>query len=73
MNPIENILFKDYIQKLTLILETILSFKENKDKGSESCFNNGKFIAGIILNIVKNTKCLTPEEQNLEALAKSFF
>ncbi|AJW07819.1 ASB_HP2_G0053990.mRNA.1.CDS.1 [Saccharomyces cerevisiae] len=73
VNPIENILFKDYIQKLTLILETILSFKENKDKGSESCFNNGKFIAGIILNIVKNTKCLTPEEQNLEALAKSFF
>lgn len=55
------------------MLETILSFKNNKDKGSESCFNNGKFIAGMILNLVKGTEYLTPEETKLQTLAKLFF
>ncbi|CAI1753413.1 hypothetical protein SEUBUCD646_0P01270 [Saccharomyces eubayanus] len=72
-SPIENILFMNYIQKLILMLETILSFKNNEDKGSESCFNNGKFIAGMILNLVKGTEYLTPEETKLETLAKLFF
>ncbi|CAI4052749.1 hypothetical protein N7582_005551 [Saccharomyces uvarum] len=73
VSPIENILFIDYPQKLILMLETILSFKNNKDKGSESCFNNGKFIAGMILNLVKGTEYLTPEETKLQTLAKLFF
>ncbi|EHM99941.1 Bem4p [Saccharomyces cerevisiae x Saccharomyces kudriavzevii VIN7] len=73
VNPVENILFKNYAQKLILIMETIRSFSENKDKGSESCFNNGKFIAGMVLNITEGIEYLTPEENELKTLAKSFF
>lgn len=72
-NISNNYLFDRHLEDLIVVLDTILSIKDNAGMGGESAFNNGKFIAGIILNILKKTDVLTSTEEELRGKALFFF
>lgn len=69
----DNLLFTNEIVQLKSLLEALISLKDKTDKGSESAFNNGMFVAGIIVNLLEKQDALTTEETNLQHLAKAFF
>lgn len=67
-----NKLFEYHASHLETLLSTILTLKENNDSGSQSVWNNGKFVAGMVLKLLDN-QVLTPEEIELKGTAKGFF
>ncbi|SMN20565.1 similar to Saccharomyces cerevisiae YPL161C BEM4 Protein involved in establishment of cell polarity and bud emergence [Maudiozyma saulgeensis] len=68
-----NHLFEKQSDGLATILTTILDMKDRKENGVESVLNNGKFIAGMILNLTKTEATLTEDESNLKKIATKFF
>lgn len=68
-----NILFQKHSEQLLLIMDTILPMKDDNSNGAVSVYNNGKFIAGMVLNILKNTSTLSEQEQDLQNKASAFF
>lgn len=69
----DNLLFANEITELESLLEALISLKDKTDKGSASAFNNGMFVAGIILNLLEKQDALTTGETKLQNLAKAFF
>lgn len=67
-----NKLFEYHASHLETLLSTILTLKENNDSGSQSVWNNGKFVAGMVLKLLDNQE-LTPGEIELKGTAKAFF
>lgn len=70
---ISSSLLSTHPEDIKLLLETIKPLKDQKDKGAESVFNNGKFVAGMILQCLTKVDILTPEETSIQELSKSFF
>ncbi|CAD1780682.1 similar to Saccharomyces cerevisiae YPL161C BEM4 Protein involved in establishment of cell polarity and bud emergence [Maudiozyma barnettii] len=68
-----NYLMEHQLDELVVIMNTILDMKDKKENGVESVLNNGKFIAGMILNLSKTKTTLTEDEQNLKEIASRFF
>lgn len=68
-----NIMFTKYFEPMTELLKVMIPLKTNTDKGSESIYNNGRFIAGMIRNLLSTVDMKTPEEQTLGELSDSFF
>lgn len=64
-----NIVFKQHSSQLVTLLEAIVPMSTNTDSASKSIFNNARFVAGMILNLL-NGKQLTSNEFQLRNLAK---
>lgn len=76
-NPLKNdelnVMFTTYFDSFREILKTILPLRHNSEKGSESVFNNGKFIAGMIQKLLADKQTKTNEEAILTDLSLKFF
>ncbi|CCE63990.1 hypothetical protein TPHA_0G01540 [Tetrapisispora phaffii CBS 4417] len=72
-NISSNILFTQLPDQLASILKVLLTLKHNTDDISKSVFNNGVFISGIIINLLKKEEVLTQEESELNTYAHQFF
>ena len=68
-----NYIFQKHAEHLLLILDTILPMRDDTSNGGVSVYNNGKFIAGMALNILKNTTALSGQEQEIQVKASAFF
>ncbi|CAL9737331.1 GTPase-GDP dissociation stimulator Bem4p [Monosporozyma servazzii] len=68
-----NIIFTKYFEPMTEMIRVIIPLRSNTDKGSESIYNNGRFIAGMIHKLLSTVDVKTPEEQTLNELADTFF
>ncbi|CCH59216.1 hypothetical protein TBLA_0B03770 [Henningerozyma blattae CBS 6284] len=66
-------LIVSHFKDILLVLETLLPLKNNEDNASKSGFNNGKFVAGMILKVISNYDILTSEETQLKDICSSFF
>lgn len=74
LNIIEdNYLFENYHNKLTEILQTISNMKGQEGNAVASVTNNGKFIAGMIINILDKKINLTEDEQTLKNVSSEYF
>lgn len=76
-NPLKNdkvnVMFTTYFASFREIMKTILSLRQNSEKGSESVFNNGRFIAGMIQKLLVDKQTKTNEEIILDDLSLKFF
>ncbi|CCK71317.1 Bem4p KNAG_0G02610 [Huiozyma naganishii CBS 8797] len=63
----------EIVPKLDQLLATALNLKNKPDNGSKSVFNNGRFIAGIILNLSKIHAESNPQLAELVTLSGKFF
>ncbi|EDO17139.1 hypothetical protein Kpol_1072p9 [Vanderwaltozyma polyspora DSM 70294] len=68
-----NIIFTNHIDKFLVLMETLLSLKDKTDRASESCFNNGKFVSGMSIELLKNIDVLTIDETKLYDISKEYF
>lgn len=68
-----NIVFTTYFNPIAEIMNIIIPLKTNTDKGSESVYNNGKFIAGMIQKLLSTVEVKTPEETKLSEITYNFF
>ena len=74
LNIIEdNYLFENYHNQLTEILQTISNMKVQEGNAVASVTNNGKFIAGMIINILDKKINLTEDEQTLKNVSSEYF
>ncbi|SCU95437.1 LAME_0F12156g1_1 [Lachancea meyersii CBS 8951] len=59
-----NLVFESHSQQLSMLLDTIAPLVTKTDSASRSIHNNGRFVAGMIVNLLKD-KIMTPEEAKL--------
>lgn len=67
-----NIVFAKHSSELNTLLETVLQLRNKSDTASQSIWNNGRFVAGMIINLQKGQH-LTAVESKLQDVAKQFF
>ena len=67
------LIFDRHSSELVTLLKSIQTLQQSTDKGGKSTFNNGKYVAGMIINLLKLQEILTAEEISLHELSKSFF
>lgn len=76
-NPLKedesNVIFTTYFSSFIEVMNTIMPLRNNTDKGSESVFNNGKFIAGMIQKLLSDKQIKTKEESMMYELSLQFF
>ncbi|KAL3232189.1 GTPase-GDP dissociation stimulator BEM4 [Nakaseomyces bracarensis] len=73
INQEDNFLIPKYTEKLIYILQLILQLKEECAKNIDSAANNGRFVAGMLINCFNSKSNLSEEEISLQHLCKKFF
>lgn len=68
-----NVMFTTHFASFKELMKTILPLRHNSEKGSEGVFNNGKFIAGMIQQLLADKQTKTNEEAILNDLSLEFF
>ena len=70
-----NVLFTKYSSDLYDVMEAIWLVREATDKGSMSVFNNGKFIAGMVRNLLEKgmgDTLTVDDKERLDDLSRQF-
>lgn len=68
-----NMLFQRYIENVQSLLDTIHALEASDDKANKAVYNNGQFIAGMIINILATQHEINPELERLLERCHSFF
>lgn len=68
---IQDFLLYQYEDQLVFLLSQILDLRDKNVRGSESAMNNGKFVAGLIIDAKKSVR--TTDDDRLLAICKQFF